>query len=236
MSSRVNKKEAARVVREQLARERARARRMWVSIAVVAVLVIAGFIGFGVYESQRSSSYATPAHATASHDGLVVGSGPKTVEVYQDFMCPVCNQFEQQAGTALNQMVADKKIKLVYHPLAFLDRNSTTEYSTRSANAFACAANDDYGKLQAYFQTLYANQPPEGSAGLTDDKLIQLGHSAGISGTAFDKCVRDGTYKSWVQNVTDKAVNRGVTGTPTVYVDGKQVQADLADIQKAVGA
>ncbi|NJC73715.1 thioredoxin domain-containing protein [Planosporangium thailandense] len=235
MSSRVNKKEAARVVREQIARERARARRMWVSIGVVAVLVIAGFIGFGVYQSQRSSSYATPPHATANADGLVVGSGPKTVEVYLDFMCPVCNRFEQESGTGLNQMVSDKKIKLVYHPLAFLDRNSTTNYSTRSANAFACAASSD--KLQPYLQALYANQPQEGGAGLPDDKLIQLGHSAGVSDSAFDKCVRDGTYKSWVQHVTDKAVNRGVTGTPTVYVDGKQIEnPTLTNIQQAVGA
>jgi protein-disulfide isomerase len=233
MSSRANKKQAARVVRDQIARERARARRMWVSIAAAAVLVIAGLAGWAVYSNQRSSSYATPAHATANADGLVVGTGAKTVDVYLDFICPVCRQFEESAGAGLNQMVAANKIKIVYHPLAFLDRASSTQYSTRSAAAAGCAS--DAGKLAEYVQTLYANQPPEGSAGLSDDQLIQLGHTAGISGSGFDTCVRDGKYKTWVQHVTDAAVSRGVTGTPTVYVDGKQVQASLPAITQALG-
>ena len=63
MSSRVDRKQANRLVREQLARERARRRRMWISIVAVAVLVIAGFTGWAVYSSQRSDSYVTPAHA-----------------------------------------------------------------------------------------------------------------------------------------------------------------------------
>jgi protein-disulfide isomerase len=186
-----------------------------------------------VYSNQRSSSYATPAHATANADGLVVGAGANTVEVYLDFICPVCKQFEESSGAGLNQMVAANKIKLVYHPVAFLDRASSTQYSTRSAAAAGCAS--DAGKLAEYVQTLYANQPPEGSAGLSDDQLINLGHTAGISGSGFDTCVRDGKYKSWVQHVTDAAVARGVTGTPTVYVDGKQVQASLPAITQALG-
>jgi protein-disulfide isomerase len=233
MSSRENKKQAARVVRDQIARERARARRMWMSIAAAAVLVIAGLAGWAVYSSQRPSNYSTPAHATANGDGLVVGSGAKAVDVYLDFMCPHCKVFEDEAGASLNRMAADNKIKLVYHPVAYLDRSSTTRFSTRSAAAAGCAS--DAGKLTEYVQTLYANQPPEGSAGLTDDQLIKLGHTAGISGSGFDTCVRDGKYRSWVQHVTDAALSRGVTGTPTVFVDGKQVAPSLPAVTQALG-
>jgi protein-disulfide isomerase len=233
MSSRPNKKQAAKVVRDQIARERARARRIWVSVAAAAVLVIAGLAGWAVYQSQRPTSFVTPAHATANGDGLVVGAGPKTVDVYLDFICPACRQFEESAGAGVNQLVASNKIKLVYHPVAFLDRASTTRYSTRSAAAAGCAS--DAGKLTEYVQVLYANQPPEGSAGLSDDQLIQLGHTAGISGSGFDTCVRDGKYRSWVQHVTDAAVSRGVTGTPTVFVEAREVPASLPAITRALG-
>ncbi|GAA1817760.1 thioredoxin domain-containing protein [Planosporangium flavigriseum] len=233
MSSRANKKQAAKVVREQIARERARARRVWVSIAAVAVLVIAGLVGWGVYSSQRSSSFTAPAHATANGDGLVVGAGPKTVELYLDFICPACRNFEESGGSSLNQMAAANKIKLVYHPVAFLDRASTTQYSTRSAAAAGCAS--DAGKLPEFVQAMYANQPPEGSAGLSNDQIIQLAHRAGITGSGFDTCVRDGKYRPWVQHVTDAAVSRGVTGTPTVFVEGKQVEARLPAITQALG-
>ncbi|HEV7896827.1 MAG TPA: thioredoxin domain-containing protein [Planosporangium sp.] len=233
MSSRANRKQAARVVRDQMARERARARAMWISIAAVAVLVIAGLAGWAVYSSQRSGSHVTPQHATANGDGLVVGTGAKTVDVYLDFMCPHCKDFEEAAGGSLNQMAAGNKIKLVYHPVAFLDNVSTTRYSTRASAAAGCAS--DAGKLPEYVQALYAKQPPERGAGLSDDVLIQLGHTAGISGSGFDTCVREGRYRSWVQYVTDAALKRGVTGTPTVYVDGKQVTPSLPAITQALG-
>ncbi len=232
MSSRVDRKQANRIVREQLARERARKRRMWVSIGAVAVLVIAGFTGWAVYESQRSNSYVAPAHSSSGDDGLVVGSGAKTVEVYLDFICPHCKEFEDSSGDAINQLVSDGKIKLVYHPLGFLDSSSTTQYSTRAAAAAGCAS--DAGKLQDYVKVMYANQPEEGSAGLTDDKIIQLASSAGITGSDFASCVRDGKYKPWVEHVTNKATDRGVNATPTVYVGGKTVDATAAAVTAAV--
>jgi protein-disulfide isomerase len=95
------------IVREQLAKERRRRRSVWVTAVAAAVLVIAGLVGWGVYASQRSASYKTPANASADADGLVVGSGPKTVDVYLDFMCPRCREFEDAAGPTLDQLVAD---------------------------------------------------------------------------------------------------------------------------------
>ncbi len=234
MSSRANQKQANRMVREQLARERARTRRMWVSIGAAVLRVIAGLAGWAVYSSQRSDSFNTPAHATASGDGLVIGSGPATVDVYLDFMCPHCKEFEDSAGGTLDQLVSSNKIKLVYHPVAFLDRFSTTQYSTRSSAASGCAS--DAGKLADYVKVLYANQPPENSPGLTDDEIIRLAGTVGVSGSGFSNCVHDGKYKSWVTHVTDKATERGVNGTPTVYVNGKQVDATAEAVTAAVGS
>ena len=134
MSKRVNQKQAARLIREQQAREARRRRQVIVSVAAVAVLLIAGLIGWGVYASQHKGGYTAPSAASSQADGLVIGSGPVTVDIYLDFMCPVCKQYEDQAGQTLNQLVADDKIRLVYHPVAFLDRASNgTQYSTRSS-------------------------------------------------------------------------------------------------------
>lgn len=221
MSKRAGQKRAAWVVREQLARERRRRRAVWTSVIAVAVLVIGGVIGWGVYASQRYGDYNVPPGATEDGSGIVAGSGPVTVDVYEDFLCPACRLFEEQTGQTLDQLVAEGKARVVYHPIAILDRFSTTRYSTRSAAASGCAAEG--GKFREYAKALFANQPPEGGAGLSDDELINLGRTVGL-GDDFASCVRDGKYESWTKHVTDAAGEQGVNATPTIRVAGEDVR------------
>lgn len=220
MSKRAGQKQAARVVREQLAREQRRKRVLWTSVTAVVVLVVAGMIGWGLYASQRSGEYTAPPGVTADDSGIVVGSGPVTVDVYEDFLCPACRLFEEQTGETLDQLAADGKARVVYHPVAILNRFSTTEYSTRSAAAAGCAAEG--GKFREYAKALFDNQPAEGGAGLSDDRLIEIGRSVGL-GDDFGSCVRDKKYRAWVDHVTDTAGEQGVYSTPTIHVDGEEV-------------
>ena len=76
MSSRKQQKNAARVVREQLARERRRRRTLWTTIAAVLVLVIAGGIGWAVYSSQKSTGFTAPPGANDAGTGSTFGPGP----------------------------------------------------------------------------------------------------------------------------------------------------------------
>jgi protein-disulfide isomerase len=234
MSSRVGQKNAARVVRDQIAAEKRRKRRLWTSVIAVAALVIAGLAGWGVYASQRSGSVVPPPNATAT-SGISVGDGPVTLDVYEDYMCPHCKEFETRSGATLDQLVAQHKAKVNYHTLAFLDASSTTNYSTRSAAAAACA--DEGGKFRDYAKALFARQPAEGGPGLSDGELISVGTSVGLNEGSFGSCVQSGRYKSWVAAVTDAGASQGVTGTPTVKVAGTQV-ADLspAGLTQAVTA
>jgi protein-disulfide isomerase len=234
MSSRTGQKQAARVVREQIAKENRRRRTLWTSAIAVAALVIAGLIGWGVYASQSSGEVVPPPNATATA-GITVGSGPVTVEVYEDFICPHCKDFEDQSGQTLDQLVSANKVKIVYYPLAFLDEASSTDYSTRAAAASACA--DEGGKFREYAEALFARQPAEGSAGLSDGELTSIGTSVGLSESSFGQCVNDGKYKPWVGSISNAASASGVNGTPTVKVNGTQV-TDLtpAGLNAAVNA
>jgi len=232
MSTRVGQKQASRMVRDQIAREKRRSRTLWTSVAAVAVLVIAGLIGWGVVASQDSGSYIAPAGAVENGTGIKVGTGPVQIDIYEDFICPACGQFEKQTGATIDQLVSEGKASVVYHPLAFLDRASSTQYSTRASAASGAAAEG--GKFREYAKALFAQQPAEGSAGLSDDQLIEIGRSVGL-GDAFAQAVRDGKYKPWTAHVTDEASGDGVTGTPTVRVGGKDVQPTTQAILAAVG-
>jgi protein-disulfide isomerase len=80
---------------------------------------------------------------------------------------------------------------------------------------------------------LFANQPAEGTAGLSDDELIDLGRRAGAGGDAFASCVKSLRYESWTKTVTDAASKDGVNGTPTVRVNGTPVEQPTPDNLRA---
>ncbi|RCG26155.1 disulfide bond formation protein DsbA [Sphaerisporangium album] len=188
--------------------------------------------------SMRAGQVMAPVHiptgATETADGIAVGRGPVVVDAYIDFQCPFCKQFELTAGPTLDQLVENGLITLVYHPMAFLDAASTNRYSSRAASASGCAS--DHGAFAEYAYALFVNQPPEGGPGLTDDELIGLGATIGLTDPGFAACVHGHTYVEWAGYVTARAAERGVNATPTVFVQGVSVPANAKMIVAAVAA
>ena len=161
---------------------------------------------------------------------------PVKVIAYIDFICPVCKRFEDTYNDALTSLRNEGKITMEYRPLGFLDRQSSTNYSSRSANAAACVADKAPEKYAEYVDVLFANQPAEGGAGLSDDKLKSLASDIGAD---INSCVDDKTFRPYVKYSTELAANTGISGTPTVFIDGKQWDSasDLnAEIQAAIDA
>ncbi|WP_422771162.1 DsbA family protein [Plantactinospora sp. WMMC1484] len=232
--NRKGQRRPARVVREQMARERRRKRTLWTSVGAVIVLIIAGLIGWGVSTAQDAGDFTPPAGANPEGTGIVVGSGPVNIDVYEDFICPICREFEQQAGETLDRLVAEGKARVTYHPVAFLDRFSSTEYSTRSSAASGCAAQS--GKFREYAEALFDRQPPEGGPGLSDEQLVEVAGSVGLGRDSFRNCVEENTFEKWTEHVTEEAARAGVTGTPTVLVAGNRVAASPEAITAAVAA
>jgi len=173
-----------------------------------------------------------PAGATQAGDGIALGDGPVRVDAYEDFLCPFCRQFEEQSGAILDRLLDSGGVTLVYHPLGFLDRLSTTRYSTRASAASGCAS--DFGDFKSYKDALFANQPPEGGPGLSQEQLVELGRQAGLTEPGFATCVLQGVHLPWSEYVTMLAIQRGVSGTPTVFVDNVAVPADGSTIAAAV--
>jgi protein-disulfide isomerase len=236
----------ARARAEQLLAERrsqARRRNVVVTAACAAALVVLAGIGIPVQaarnhpgQSVTAAGYTGPVSAAGS-GGIVIGypDAPVTVDLYEDFMCPVCGLFESRSSAQLLTLATDHKAKLAYHLLNFLDRLSQgTGYSTRAANAAACAADQGLPFVKMH-EALYANQPKENSTGLTDDTLINYGAQAGADRARLASCVQARTHAAWTQQMTTTAFGHdNVQGTPTVRVNGNDV--DWNDTQQILDA
>lgn len=239
---RANRKQelAARKEAEAAAAAAAKRRRQiltWAGVAAVMVLaVVAGLVvgsnssdSTGDTASDTSVAAGFPA-STRTDDGVVMvaddAQHPVRVELYVDLQCPACREYESRVADTLEQLVIDGQIEMLVHPIAILDNASSTNYSSRAGAAVACAAED--GLFWQYQKLLYAEQPDEGGAGLTDARLVELGHQVGLS-SAFDTCVNSGAQADWVQTVTDTAAEAGVNSTPTVLVDGERLSGGTPD-------
>lgn len=225
------------------ASERRRERTVKVVIAAVVVLIVGGIIGGTLWSTRNSGNpdagptadpnAPLPAGVSGPDYGAAVGTVETPVlDVYEDFQCPACAQLEAALGATLEEMVNAGQVKVNYVPMNFLDRKLGNDSSTRAASAFGCAV--DAEATQQYHGVVFANQPAEEGTGYTQEQLKAFGEQAGITGPAldtFNTCVDNLTYTGWATLGNEAAGERGVTGTPTLYLNGEKVdQASLTTV------
>lgn len=186
---------------------------------------------------DTSSTDAVPTGVTQKF-GILHGEAdaPVKVVVYEDFMCPACAQFEDlhAANTAL--LVEKGVISMEYRMLSFLDRASTTDYSTRAMNAYITVMGKDSGNdvAEQFRQTLFLNQPAEGGPGLSDEDLVAIAERLGAPSDAVERSQDGLLYEAYILNANDAASKDGVNQTPTVLVDGQALKNPFADFIPAV--
>ncbi len=170
--------------------------------------------------SDLPAAPATPPAEVTAPGAEAEAGKPVKVVLYIDFICPVCKNFEATYNETLTKLRNEGKVSVEYRPLGFLDSRSTTNYSSRAANAAACVANTSPEKYSDFVDLLFAQQPAEGGAGLSDTELKKM--AADVGAQSIEQCVDEKTYRPYVKHTTQEASVIGVTGTPTVFVDGKQ--------------
>lgn len=194
-----------------------------IAVGVVIVILAAG-VGIQYWRTHsdvkvQNTGAAEPAVLTGpgtDGKGITVGKqGAKAqIDVYVDFRCPHCEEFEKKNSATLNELVDTGAATVTYQPLAFV-----TDASPKLANAFACASAA--GKARSYHDTLFGDFVKA----WTEDQLLELGDKLGISGD-FQQCVKTDKYKAWVESVGKAANERGVEATPTVFVNGNKLADD----------
>ena len=187
-------------------------------IAMVAFIVAVGII-FSFISNRASSNFAIPA-AVSEADGYGIVLNPTatpTIDVWVDYQCPACRTFEVLNGGYLNEVIAQKKAKVVFHPLTFIGAESII-----AANAAACAADEN--KFVDMNLALFQNQAgSENSGKWQGDVMLAIGESIGIKSESFKQCVREGNYVKWTRNVTDASASKNVNSTPTIRINGKDL-------------
>ncbi|MCR2784931.1 MULTISPECIES: DsbA family protein [unclassified Microbacterium] len=197
---------------------------VWVSAAVVVVLVGVGALVWWMNSAASPEASAPTGSSIEAETGaIVVGDGADEVELWMDFYCPHCQDFEDAYGSTISELVDSNAITLRVQPVALASLNaaSGTEFSARSASAMYCVAETSGQAAYDFMTAVFATHPT--GQGLTDDELAQIAADAGAPDAA--ECIADETYADFVLSQAQELPEspEGSAGTPTLLVNGEYV-------------
>ncbi|GAA4753883.1 DsbA family protein [Gordonia alkaliphila] len=238
---------ANRVIDPRAAEKR---RSLLITFAAVMALVViaAGVIIWAVNRGDSGSGgTAVPTAGVTTDDAIRVSAAPAgttppvVITVTEDFQCPACKSFEELMGPTLNSFKDNPQVAVDYVAINMLDSMSSTEYSTRAANASMCVAENtgkdgDFATWMKFHNALFVSQPAEGGAGLSDSQIISIAKESGVEGV--DSCIKNVEYRNWIDETSAKAMSQpGFEGTPSVRINGDVVQLSTPDdLQARVNA
>ncbi|HEY9076533.1 MAG TPA: thioredoxin domain-containing protein [Anaerolineaceae bacterium] len=143
---------------------------------------------------------------------------PVKVEVYTDFQCPACKIYsDRYEPSLLTEYIAKGKVYYTSHSFSFIG-----EESFRAAEAAYCAMDQE--RYWDYHDLLYANQTGENIGDFKDRRLVAFAETLGLNMENFKSCFNSGKYKQRVLDEYADGEKRGVTGTPTLFVNNKQIK------------
>lgn len=253
-------REKARLLREEQKKKDRRTKFILQGSVILASLAVVAIVALVIVNSVKPVG---PGPLNMASDGIQLSQGAIATEtaalkagedptpnkradgvldiqMYVDYLCPICGAFEKTNGDYISSLLENGKTTVEIHPITILDHLSQgTKYSTRAADAAACVANYSPNQFYAFHNLMFANQPKENTEGLSDDEIIKLTTEAKVeSAGKIADCIKNQEFKAWVNNSTARALNGPipdsnvdkVTGTPTVIVNGVKYTGAVDDL------
>lgn len=212
---------AAVALQEQQRRERRRATLMIGGVVLAMLVIVAG--GFLINRARDTSANVSAAPAGSGNYGVTIGSksAANSVVIYEDFLCPYCGELEKATHSELATLADQGKVYVEYRPFNLLQ----TDYSVAAASAFKVVLDSSGATVAKNFHDLlYADQPAETGPFPSSSWLVDKAVQAGAKEGAVRSGIEQESQKAWVDKATTAANDAGVSGTPTILLDGKVFQ------------
>lgn len=208
----------------------------------LAVLLVAGAVaGFVISRESdddpgggielTAGKIAGGAEAMPQSDGSLAMARPgvesPVVDIYVDFACPHCGQFDRMHDPMLKELAVAGRAKVVFRPMVIFNesRQPAHDNSLRAASALRCVG--DGARWLSYQDALYAGQPASlDTPGYSTAELLSHAAKLGLTGGDFTSCVENQRFAESVKTVSRKYISSGIPGTPTVQVNGRTLRAD----------
>lgn len=232
------------VLREQrLKKQRQQRLTMIFGISIVALLVAGLLIVPSIMEARApvgEITQITPVERPMV-DGATMGdpNAPVKIEVFEDFQCPACRTYSEDVEPKImEEYVATGQVHYTFRQYPFLDDRSPSKESDQAANASMCAA--EQGRFWDYHDMLFVNWNSENQGAFSDKRLVAFAEALDLDMNNFNTCFNENRHKDKIDEDLAAGQRMGVTGTPSVFVNGQLLTPgyipSFADVQQAVDA
>ena len=259
--TKAQRREAARLKAKELreaeerrARRNTIARRSFIGVGGVALGGGLGYLGYlAVNRNRKEFPEAGKGLATtkANQGGVpkqvladaswtygdgatldTVAASAPVLDIYFDYSCSHCAQFEGVHTQEINQLLSDKKITLALHPCKILHQEWTSVVMNAMGVVLDEAPAQSLSFHNAAFEIFSQFLQPKDQSNMTVEGLVAAATKVNVPkevSAKFKAAIDSDKYKKWVELGDEAFKARELEGTPTVFFKGEKV--DLNKLQ-----
>ena len=164
------------------------------------------------YRNMKFNPYRVKGNTLGAEDGDVV------IELYSDYVCPIC----YMENIMLHEAVKDfSNIKIIHHNLPFdkecnpyISINMHPNACFMAKGAIAAGKQGNYWEMSSL---LYENQPTNINA------MLKLAEQLGFNKDKFVKDLEADTTSKEIEKELIQANKLEIDSTPTIYINGDKI-------------
>ncbi len=164
------------------------------------------------YRNMKFNPYRVKGNILGAEDGDVV------IELYSDYVCPIC----YMENIMLHEAVKDfSNIKIIHHNLPFdkecnpyISINMHPNACFMAKGAIAAGKQGNYWEMSSL---LYENQPTNINA------MLKLAEQLGFNKDKFVKDLEADTTSKEIEKELFQANKLEIDSTPTIYINGDKI-------------
>ena len=198
-------------------------------LGIIAVIV-AGLIGVFVMFNKQGSSTTTDASKLVRATSQKQGSGSVQLVEFGDYQCPACGAAYPNVQKIMKEY--DGKVTLIWrnYPLETIHKNALVSAQYAQASA-------QQNKFWEMHDKLYETQKEWSELADPTGKFAEYATALGMDAAKLKNAAKDGAVNAIINQDKTDGDAVGVQGTPTFFVNGKQVASyDYASLKAAIDA
>ena len=149
------------------------------------------------------------------------GTGKTQIEIFADFQCPACIATNDSLQPIFEELAKAGKLTITFRqfPLSM--------HKNARGDAIAALCSAEQGKYMEYKKALYSLEKTKSGKSVSDSERVALATGLGMDEAKFSTCLSTRAYENQVAADIKLGESKGVTGTPTIYLDWVKLDMGL---------